>query len=205
MYYRWTTCRSETLWAEEVEPAEIHCKMTAQYGNENMSQWKVYEWIEKFKERRTRVTDKTRSGRPSTSPAQAYIDKGAKSWPEKTDRLRCPLLLRIWISLIDPQCMVARGTTMFEQMIINLIKQCRPNSGVAEELLLPRNKKATERYNKCAYFQRDDMEKWYNRYANLFTVTGIVCFLYFFFYSFWYLRICISGLGYMYMKVSLKD
>ena len=32
-----------------------------------MSQRKVYEWVERFKSGRTRVTDEGRSGRPSTS------------------------------------------------------------------------------------------------------------------------------------------
>jgi len=32
-----------------------------------MSQREVYEWVERFKSGRTRVTDESRSGRPSTS------------------------------------------------------------------------------------------------------------------------------------------
>jgi len=55
------------LWAEGVKPAEIHCHMLAQYGQSTMSQRKVYEWVERFKSGRTRVTDEVRSGRPSTS------------------------------------------------------------------------------------------------------------------------------------------
>jgi len=39
----------------------------AQYGQNTMSQRKVYEWVERFKSGRTRVTDEGRSGRPSTS------------------------------------------------------------------------------------------------------------------------------------------
>jgi len=54
------------LWAEGVKPVEIHCRMLAQYGQSIMSQRKVYEWVERFKSGRTRVTD-GRSGRPSTS------------------------------------------------------------------------------------------------------------------------------------------
>ena len=54
------------LWAEGVKPVEIHCRILAQYGQRTMSQRKVYEWVERFKSGRTRVTD-GRSGWPSTS------------------------------------------------------------------------------------------------------------------------------------------
>jgi len=40
-----------------------------------MSQRKVYEWVERFKSGRTRVTDESRSGRPSTSRTQDHIDR----------------------------------------------------------------------------------------------------------------------------------
>jgi len=46
---------------------EIHRRMMAQYGQSTMSRRKVYEWVERFKSGRTRVTDEGRSGRPSTS------------------------------------------------------------------------------------------------------------------------------------------
>ena len=55
------------LWAEGVKPVEIHRRMLAQYGQSTMSQRKVYDWVERFKSGRTRVTDGGRSGRPSTS------------------------------------------------------------------------------------------------------------------------------------------
>jgi len=55
------------LWAEGAKPVEIHRLMLAQYGQNTMSQRKVYEWVERFKSGRTRVTDEGRSGRPSTS------------------------------------------------------------------------------------------------------------------------------------------
>jgi len=55
------------LWAEGVKPVEIHRRMLAQYGQSTMSQRKVYEWVERFKLVRTRVTDEGRSGRPSAS------------------------------------------------------------------------------------------------------------------------------------------
>ena len=46
---------------------EIHRRMLAQYGQRTMSEPKVYEWLERFKSDRTRVTDEGHSGRPSTS------------------------------------------------------------------------------------------------------------------------------------------
>ena len=55
------------VWAEGAKPMEIHCCMLAQYGQSTMSQRKVYEWVERFKWGRTRVTDVGHSGRPSTS------------------------------------------------------------------------------------------------------------------------------------------
>ena len=58
------------LLAEGVKPVEIHRRMLAQYGQSTMSQRKVYEWVERFKLGRTRVTDEGRSGRPSTSCTQ---------------------------------------------------------------------------------------------------------------------------------------
>jgi hypothetical protein len=38
----------------------------AQYGQSTISQRKVYEWVERFKSRRTHVIDEGRSGRPTT-------------------------------------------------------------------------------------------------------------------------------------------
>jgi len=55
------------LWAEGVKPVEIHRRMLAQYGQSTMRHRKVYEWVERFKSGRTRVTDEGRSGWPSTS------------------------------------------------------------------------------------------------------------------------------------------
>ena len=55
------------LWAQGVKPVEIHRRTLAQCGQSTMSQRKVYEWVERFKSGRTRVTDEGRSGRPSTS------------------------------------------------------------------------------------------------------------------------------------------
>ena len=63
------------LWAEGVKPVEIHRRMLAQYGQSTMSQRKVYEWVERFKSDRTRVSDEGRSGWPSTLCTQDHIDR----------------------------------------------------------------------------------------------------------------------------------
>ena len=60
------------LWAEGAKPVEIHRRMLAQYGQSTMSQQKVYEWVERFKSDRTRVTDEGRSGRSSTSHTEDH-------------------------------------------------------------------------------------------------------------------------------------
>jgi len=55
------------VWAEGAKPVEIHRRMLAEYGQSTMSQRKVYEWVERFKSGRTRVTGEGRSGWSSTS------------------------------------------------------------------------------------------------------------------------------------------
>jgi len=70
-------------WARGVKPVEIHRRMLAQYGQRTMSQRKVYEWVERFKSGRTRVTDEGRSGRPSTSRAQDHKGSRNASSPQE--------------------------------------------------------------------------------------------------------------------------
>jgi len=71
------------LWAEGVNPVEIHCRMLDQYGQSTMSQRKVDEWVERFKLSRTRVTDVGRSGRPTTSRAQNHKSSRKASSPQE--------------------------------------------------------------------------------------------------------------------------
>jgi tRNA-dihydrouridine synthase len=52
------------LCAEGVKSAEIYRRMLAQYGARTMHQRKIYEWIERFKEGRTNVTDESRPWSP---------------------------------------------------------------------------------------------------------------------------------------------
>ena len=56
---------------------EIHRRMLAQYGQSTMSQRKVYEWVERFKSGRTRVTDEGRSGRPfNIAQSKSFFSAG---------------------------------------------------------------------------------------------------------------------------------
>ena len=71
------------LWAEGAKPVEIHRRMLAQYGQRIMRQRKVYEWVERFKSGRTRVTDEYRSGRPSTSRTQDHKSSRKASYPQQ--------------------------------------------------------------------------------------------------------------------------
>jgi hypothetical protein len=43
------------LWAEDLLGAEMHRRMSVQYGNSVVSQRMVYEWIERFKNGRTSI------------------------------------------------------------------------------------------------------------------------------------------------------
>jgi transposase len=63
------------LWAEGVKSAEIHRRMLAQYGARTMHQRKIYEWIGRFKEGRTSVTDESRPGCPSTTRTNQHIQR----------------------------------------------------------------------------------------------------------------------------------
>ena len=74
MSARFSVCTKEEqrsvirfLWAEGVKGAEIHARLCTQYGDNALPRRSVYEWIEMFKNGRTRVMDAERSGRPSTS------------------------------------------------------------------------------------------------------------------------------------------
>ena len=63
------------LWSEGVPGAEIHRKLSTQYGDSALPRGSVYEWIEKFKSGRTNVTHEEQAGRPSTSTADEKIQQ----------------------------------------------------------------------------------------------------------------------------------
>ena len=66
---------------------EIHRRMLAQYGQSTMSERTVYEWVERFKSGRTRVTDEGRFGRPSTSHTQDHKSSRKASSPQEYTKL----------------------------------------------------------------------------------------------------------------------
>ena len=62
------------LWSEGVTGAEIHRRLSAQYGDSALPRRSLYEWIEKFEHGRTSVKDKERAGRPSTSITDSNVE-----------------------------------------------------------------------------------------------------------------------------------
>jgi transposase len=63
------------LLSEGVSGAEIHRRLSAQYGNSVLQQRSVYEWIEKLKNGRTSVTHEEGAGRPSTATTDDNIER----------------------------------------------------------------------------------------------------------------------------------
>jgi hypothetical protein len=63
------------LCFEGVSGAEIHRRLSAQYGNSVLPQRIVYEWIEKLKNGRTSVTHEEAAGRPSTATTDDNIER----------------------------------------------------------------------------------------------------------------------------------
>jgi hypothetical protein len=63
------------LWSKSVETSETYGRMTLHYGDNRMSQMKVYEWLEKFKGRQASV-DNARSERSSTA---IYVEVRSRS------------------------------------------------------------------------------------------------------------------------------
>ena len=66
------------LWSEGVPGAEIHRRLSAQYGDSALPWQSVYESVEKFQHSQTSVKDEERAGRPSTSITDSNVeDAGA--------------------------------------------------------------------------------------------------------------------------------
>jgi hypothetical protein len=62
------------LWSEGVPGAEIHRRLSAQYGGSALPRRSVYEWIEKFQHGRTSLKDEERAGRPCTSITDSNVE-----------------------------------------------------------------------------------------------------------------------------------
>jgi len=62
------------LWSEGVTGAEIHQRLSAQYGDSALPRLSVYEWIERFQHGRTSVKDEERAGCPSTSITDSNVE-----------------------------------------------------------------------------------------------------------------------------------
>jgi hypothetical protein len=75
-----------SLWSEGVSGAEIHRRLSAQYGNSVLPQRSVYEWIEKFKNGRTSVTHEEAAGRPSTATLDDNIERVRDMVPKLVQR-----------------------------------------------------------------------------------------------------------------------
>ena len=63
------------LWSEGVPGAEIHRRLSTQYGDNALPRRRGYEWIEKCKSGRTSVTHEEGAGRPSTSTTDKMIQQ----------------------------------------------------------------------------------------------------------------------------------
>jgi hypothetical protein len=61
------------LWSEGVSGAEIHKRLSAQYGNSVLPQRSVYEWIEKFKNDRTKKEPDAHPRPQLTKTVSAYV------------------------------------------------------------------------------------------------------------------------------------
>ena len=62
------------LWAEGVPGAEIHRRLSAQYGNSVLPRRSVYEWLVKFKNGRSSIKHSKGGGRPQTSTTDDNIE-----------------------------------------------------------------------------------------------------------------------------------
>jgi hypothetical protein len=89
------------LWAVGVPGAEMHRRMSVQYGNGVMSQWIVREWIASFKNGRTIFKHGEGPGRQSTS--NTYAD---------AERVYCMILQnrRLTVDVVAHQLQIIRGS-----------------------------------------------------------------------------------------------
>jgi len=62
------------LWSEGVPGAEIHRRLSAQYGDSALPRQSVYEWIQKFQHGWTSLKGEERAGLPSTSITDSNVE-----------------------------------------------------------------------------------------------------------------------------------
>jgi transposase len=128
------------LWAEGVKYAAVHRRMLTQYGAHTMHQRKIYEWIERFKDGRTSVTDESRPGHPSTSQTDQHIQ-------------------RVDVLMIEDRWLTSARVAQVH------LAWWRPASGAdvalwaTESFFFEGMKKLVEQYRKCIFVQGDYVEK----------------------------------------------
>jgi len=81
------------LWSEGVPGAEIHRRLSTQYGDSALLRRSVYEWIEKFKSGRTNVTHEEGAVRPSISTTD-----------EKIQQAREMVQANLWVTIDEVAC-----------------------------------------------------------------------------------------------------
>jgi transposase len=75
------------LWSEGVKPSEIYRRMKVQYGDSCLSQGRVYEWVERFQNRRQNVSDEHQSGRPvsvATETVKQHFEQRIRNYRRVT-------------------------------------------------------------------------------------------------------------------------
>jgi hypothetical protein len=64
------------LWAEGVQGAKMHRRISVRYGNSVITQQIFYKWIERFENGRTRVKHGEGARYPSASITDANTEQG---------------------------------------------------------------------------------------------------------------------------------
>jgi len=74
--------------------------MLAQYGENCITQRKVYQWMERFQSGRTSIAEEDRSGCLNTSQTVDMLNE-LLLWFKRTDGLMSPIQLISWTSVVD--------------------------------------------------------------------------------------------------------
>jgi len=83
LHHRRTAWRSAVSLGRTSETCGNSPSYVGSEWTEHHESTKVYEWVERFKSGRTRVTDEGRSGRPSTSRTQDHKSSRKASSPQQ--------------------------------------------------------------------------------------------------------------------------